>query len=295
MGDQDIVTPEVQPEVQPQVDTEPQHEKSVPYERFSEVNTKAKQYEDRVKELEAQLATSQTAPVADPFAPQQQQYQQPYQAPVQQVEVDPYDAKAKELGYQNWNQWAQYDMNNAMKGRQAVENTQRSMQELNQTQQRFAQEWFKERPDLIDINKRRTDAEFLEFSKIITENPYLKVSEKGLAQAKRLAILTVKENQKNTSDQQLREQAAMAEKARAEQAESATTVLGTGTARPIGTVQTNIKLSPEAEKQRARAGMTAEEFVNTQNMVNAQRGSADKKYVIKDYAKPQRPSLMQKV
>src|SRR3990167_8903772 len=159
----------------------------VPRQRFDEVYNKSKEQEARIRELEAQVNAQ---PVTDPFSqPTYQQPQQPvYQAP---VEADPYDGEAKKLGYQNWNQWAQYDMNGAMKGRQTVENTQRTMVELNQTQQRFAQKWFQEKPDLVDINKRKADAEFNEFTRIVTDNPYYRISEKGLNDAKELAQLRV--------------------------------------------------------------------------------------------------------
>lgn len=285
-----VTEPVVEPEPQTQEpQTEPQHEKVVSYERFSEINTKAKQAEDRVRELEAQLASNQAPPAVDPFA--QPQYQQPYQAPAPIVEIDPYDSEAKKLGYQSWNQWAQYDMNGAMKGRQNVENTQRSMQELNQTQQRFAQEWFKEKPDLIDANKRRSDPEFLEFSRIITENPYYRISEKGLKDAKELAQLRVSQRTKSQETDRIRQEGQKQEQDRMAQANMASAPVGSGSVKPLGVQSPTIKLSPAEEKVRARMGVSAEEYRKSQEQINAQSGSTNKKYVATNYAKPQRPSL----
>src|SRR3972149_4750795 len=135
MADEPVVEPVVEPEpITPEPVVDDPRSPIVPRQRFDEVYNKSKEQEARIRELEAQVNAQ---PVADPFA--QQTYQQPQQYQTQNpvMEVDPYDGEAKKLGYQNWNQWAQYDMNGAMKGRQTVENTQRTIVELNQTQQRF--------------------------------------------------------------------------------------------------------------------------------------------------------------
>src|SRR3990167_4019373 len=96
-----VVEPEpVVPDTQPVVDDP--RSPIVPRQRFDEVYNKNKEQEARIRELEAQVNAQ---PTVDPFS-QSTQYQQ--QAPV--VEIDPYDGEAKKLGYQNWNQWAQYDM-----------------------------------------------------------------------------------------------------------------------------------------------------------------------------------------
>ena len=285
-----IVEPEVQPVSEPIVADDPRSP-IVPRQRFDEVYNKSKEQEARIRELEAQVSNQ---PVIDPFSqPTYQQPQQPvYQTP---VEADPYDGEAKKLGYQNWNQWAQYDMNGAMKGRQTVENSQRTMVELNQTQQRFAQKWFQEKPDLVDVNKRRADAEFNEFTRIVTDNPYYRISEKGLNDAKELAQLRVANRTKSQEADRLKQEGQKQEQDRMVQSNSATTPIGTSTIRPLGTVTTTIKLSTEEEKVRARMGVTAEKYREMQTQVNAQSGSPEKKYVATNYAKPQRPSLAQKV
>ena len=121
---------------------EKEREKFIPRERFDEVTSKKNVAENRVRELEAQLASSSVAGTSGDMFTQNQPYRE---QPVQQQQVDPYDAEARKYGVENLDQYAtSYGFSAAMKLKDKVDNTSKTFNEMNDMQRQFAENWFKE-------------------------------------------------------------------------------------------------------------------------------------------------------
>jgi len=155
-------------------------EKWIPRERFDEVNTKAKQLEQEAADAKTAaeyykgLATSGSTPSQDPATPPSS--------------ATPSSDEALPSGYTNWEEWYASDPGAATDYRaRKTYREERTKTEFMEGRQRFLSDVYQKNPNLSDPVKRTTDPVYIEFSKLIKENPVAGATEKSLRQTWELA------------------------------------------------------------------------------------------------------------